>query len=70
MDCFSFSREEILFVGDQLLTDVWIAKRYGLRAVVVEPIQKRENWFFRFKRVLEKPFVAIYRRREKKGKLG
>ena len=67
---FSLSKDEILFVGDQLLTDVWIAKRYGLRAVVVEPIQKRENWFFRFKRVLEKPFVAIYRRREKKGKLG
>lgn len=68
MEHFSVSREEILFVGDQLLTDVWTARLWDLRAAVVEPIQKRENLFFRFKRALEKPFVRIYRKRkEKKG---
>lgn len=63
MKHFSIPKEEILFVGDQLLTDAWTARLWGLRAVVVEPIQKRENLFFRFKRMLEKPFVHIYRKR-------
>ncbi|MBR4288998.1 MAG: YqeG family HAD IIIA-type phosphatase [Clostridia bacterium] len=63
MKHFSIPKEEILFVGDQLLTDAWTARLWDLRAVVVEPIQKRENLFFRFKRVLEKPFVRIYRKR-------
>ena len=65
MEHFSVPKEEILFVGDQLLTDAWTARLWDLRTVIVEPIQKRENLFFRFKRLLEKPFVRIYRRREK-----
>lgn len=64
MEHFSVPREQILFVGDQLLTDVLTARRWQLRAAVVQPIQKRENLFFRFKRLLEKPFVRIYRKRE------
>lgn len=68
MEHFSTPKEETLFVGDQLLTDVATARRWGVRTVVVEPIKKKENLFFRFKRLLEKPFVAIYRKREgKKG---
>ncbi len=63
MKRFPVSRDEILFVGDQLLTDAWTARLWDLPAVVVEPIQKRENLFFRFKRLLEKPFVGIYRKR-------
>ncbi len=66
LEHFSVPQEQILLVGDQLLTDVWTARLWDLRAVVVEPIQKRENLFFRFKRVLEKPFVRIYRKRKSK----
>ena len=53
-------RKRILFVGDQLLTDVLAAKRNRLRAVVVKPIKKKENLFFRLKRKLEQPFIRKY----------
>ncbi len=65
---FGVLPEELLLVGDQLLTDVLCAKSWGARAAVVSPVKKRENLFFRFKRLLEKPFVAIYYRRERKKK--
>jgi HAD superfamily phosphatase (TIGR01668 family) len=53
-------RKRILFVGDQLLTDVLAAKRNRLRAVVAKPIKKKENLFFRLKRRLEQPFIRKY----------
>lgn len=64
---FSASPKELLLVGDQLLTDVLTARLHGASAVTVPPIKKVENNFFRFKRMLEKPFIrAYYRRKEKK----
>lgn len=58
--------EEVLFVGDQILTDVWAARRHGLDAFLVTPIRRYENPFFYLKRLLEKPFLKAYYRREKK----
>ncbi|MBP5289230.1 MAG: YqeG family HAD IIIA-type phosphatase [Clostridia bacterium] len=62
------SGQEILFVGDQLFTDVLTARKNGIRAITVPPIQPRENWFFRLKRALEKPVMRRYRRLEKQRK--
>ncbi len=60
---------EVLLVGDQLFTDVLCARKNGVRAVTVPPIQPRENLFFKCKRALEKPLVRRYRRlREKEMK--
>ncbi|MBR2633988.1 MAG: YqeG family HAD IIIA-type phosphatase [Clostridia bacterium] len=66
LEHFSLSPREVLVVGDQLLTDVLAAKRWGMTAVAVSPIKKKENAFFRFKRFLEIPFIRWYRRRKRK----
>ena len=47
-------------IGDQLFTDVWAAKRAGIRAFLVPPIKDKKTLFFRAKRLLEKPFLRIY----------
>ncbi|MCI8388895.1 MAG: YqeG family HAD IIIA-type phosphatase [Clostridiales bacterium] len=47
-------------VGDQLFTDVWAAKRCGMRSYFVPPIKDKKTLFFRFKRMLEKPFIKSY----------
>lgn len=57
-------------IGDQLFTDVWAAKRCGIRAFLVPPIKDKKTLFFRFKRLLEKPFLAAYRRRAGKNNRG
>ena len=46
------------FVGDQIFTDVWGAKRLGITTILVEPIKSIENPFFYPKRFLEKLIKA------------
>ncbi len=50
-------------LGDQLLTDAFGAKREGLTTIIVPPIKDKKTLFFRFKRLLEKPYINEYRRR-------
>ena len=68
LEHFQVDAKKVLLVGDQLLTDVLTARIHGAFAVTVPPIKKVETAFFRFKRVLEKPFIRIYyKRKEKQG---
>ncbi len=68
LERFQATPKEVLLVGDQLLTDVLTARIHGAFAVTVPPIKKVETAFFRFKRVLEKPFIRLYyKRKEKQG---
>lgn len=59
------SKSETAVVGDQILTDVLAAKRAGLTAIAVKPIKDKKTLFFKFKRILEKPFIKEYRRMHK-----
>ena len=54
-------KKHIAVVGDQIFTDVFAGKLIGALTVVVEPIEKVENTFFKMKRLGEVPFVAYYR---------
>lgn len=53
-------------VGDQIFTDIYAAKRAGIRAFLVPPIKDKLTLFFRFKRLLEKPFLRAYKRKTKR----
>lgn len=55
-----------LFVGDQLFTDVYGAKRIGMRNILVEPIDKKEEIQIVFKRYLEKVVLHFYRKSKQK----
>ena len=57
-----------IFIGDQLFTDVWGAKRIGMRNILVRPIDKKEEIQIVFKRYLEKIVLFFYERDRKKGK--
>ena len=52
--------EETAVLGDQLLTDAFAGKRAGTRTLIVPPIKDRTDAFFRFKRILERPFNRAY----------
>ena len=59
-----------VFVGDQLFTDVWGAKRTGMRNILVQPIHPKEEIQIVLKRYLEKIVLAQYKKMlEKRGKL-
>ena len=58
-----------LFIGDQLFTDVWGAKKTGIHTILVKPIDKKEEIQIILKRILEKPILNSYKKslaREKK----
>ncbi len=57
---------EVVFVGDQLLTDCLCAKRNGMKFILVKPIDPYENPLFFIKRLIEKPLLKIYRSDKKK----
>ena len=52
-----------LVVGDQLFTDVWGAKRLGIRNVLVKPIDKKEEIQIVLKRYLERIVLKSYEKR-------
>lgn len=58
---------ETVFLGDQLLTDALAAHRAGLRAVIVPPIKDKKSLFFKFKRLIERPYMKKYRRTASAG---
>ncbi len=61
-------KENTIFIGDQILTDVWAAHNAGIRAILVPPIKDRRDPLTRFKRVLEKPIQRKYDRIHKEIK--
>jgi hypothetical protein len=52
---------EAVYVGDQLLTDVYGAQRAGMRAILIEPRYTKEAWSSRFQRVVAKGIVRATR---------
>ena len=63
---FGVRPEETAVIGDQIFTDVCCAKRAGALAILVTPLPYDENLFFKFKRLMEKPFIHAYRRKQER----
>lgn len=55
-----------LFVGDQIFTDIWGAKKAGIYSILVKPIDKKEEIQIVLKRYLEKPILYFYQRKIRK----
>lgn len=68
MELMNTTRENTLFVGDQLFTDVWGAKRTGIRNILVSPIDPREELQIVLKRYLERIVLYFYEKDRKKRK--
>ena len=56
-------KADTIFVGDQLFTDVWGAKRAGIRNILVRPIHPKEEIQIVLKRYLEKIVLFFYYRK-------
>ncbi len=55
-----------LFVGDQLFTDVWGAKRVGITSYLTRPIHPKEEIQIVLKRKLERIVLYFYHREKKR----
>jgi HAD superfamily phosphatase (TIGR01668 family) len=57
--------ETTLFIGDQLFTDIWGAKRAGILTIRVEPIHPKEEIQIVLKRQLEKIVLHFYNKQRR-----
>lgn len=69
MEIMGTDTNSTLFVGDQLFTDVWGAKRTGMYNILVKPIHPKEEIQIVLKRYLEKIVLYFYKRKQKKSEL-
>lgn len=66
MELMETSIKDTVFVGDQLFTDVYGAKRTGIYNILVKPIHPKEEIQIVFKRKLEKIVLYFYEKEQKK----
>ena len=63
MEKMGSGKDDTVFVGDQLFTDIYGANRVGLYSILVKPIDKKEEIQIVFKRKLEVIVLFFYHRR-------
>lgn len=64
MERMGTAPQTTLFVGDQLFTDVWGAKRAGIATYLVKPIHPKEEIQIVLKRRLERIVLYFYHRQK------
>ena len=67
MEAIGVAPQETIFMGDQIFTDVWAARNAGIRAILVPPIKDKTDVFTKFKRLLEKPILRKYRKKNRES---
>lgn len=66
MEMMGTNPENTIFVGDQLFTDVWGAKKAGISTYLVKPIHPKEEIQIVLKRKLERIVLFFYHRKLEK----
>ena len=54
------TNEHSVFIGDQVFTDVWCARRMGIYSILVKPIAARDEISVRWKRRIERRIIKRY----------
>ena len=62
MEMMGCDSDTTVFIGDQLFTDVWGAKRCGIYNILVRPIHPKEEIQIVLKRQLERIVLSSYKR--------
>lgn len=68
MELMHTNKDNTLFVGDQIFTDIYGANRAGIRTILVKPIHPKEEIQIVLKRYLEKIVLYFYRKSLRKSK--
>lgn len=66
METIGTHKENTIFIGDQIFTDVFGANRAGLKTILVKPIHPKEEIQIVLKRYLEKIVLFFYLRKRNK----
>ena len=59
----NLSNEDVMLVGDQMMTDVLAAKGAGIRVVLTEKLVKEDQWTTHINRLIDRPVRKYHRKR-------
>ncbi|WP_099974990.1 MULTISPECIES: YqeG family HAD IIIA-type phosphatase [Lactobacillaceae] len=62
----NLSKDSILFVGDQVMTDVFVGNIAGLKTILVKPLVDTDEFKTRINRQMERPILKMHRILDKK----
>ena len=65
MELMHVNLDSCIFVGDQIFTDVYGAKRCGMRTILVKPLHPKEEIQIVLKRYLEKIVLYFYQKEKR-----
>lgn len=68
INILNVTKEQTLFVGDQIFTDIWGANNAGIYSILVDPISPKEEIQIVLKRYLERIVLFFYKIKEEKRK--
>ena len=61
----NLSKDEVMLVGDQLITDVTAGRRAGIRVVLTEKLVKEDQITTRINRLFDRPIRKYLKNRNK-----
>lgn len=67
MEMMGTTAKDTFFVGDQLFTDVWGARRCKIHSILTQPIDPKEEIQIVLKRYLEKIVLYFYNKKQNKS---
>ena len=67
LNILDLKKEEVIMIGDQLLTDILGANKFGIKSILVKPISKKEGPFTMIKRPIESYILKRLKEEEKHG---
>ncbi|GEN84661.1 hypothetical protein SLU01_29730 [Sporosarcina luteola] len=65
LDTMGLKKEEVVMVGDQLMTDILGGNRFGLRTILVVPVANSDGFVTKFNRMIERRIMAKLKRQGK-----
>lgn len=63
MTKMNLRKDELVVVGDQIMTDIWGGNRIGVHTILVVPIAANDGWLTRLNRLAERLILSQMRRR-------
>ena len=58
-----YQKEEVILVGDQLLTDVFCGHNAGIKVILTDPICDNDQWTTKFNRLIDRPIREDMRKK-------
>lgn len=58
----NLNKNDIILIGDQMMTDVWCANNVGIKVIWTEKLVKEDQWTSRINRIFERPISKYHRK--------